>query len=385
MQDFVFSSPVKTWFGAGAAQKALRASLPGFGRNVMLCMGGGSVRKNGIYDEIMDILRECGKRVVEFSGIMPNPTWKKVCEGAQLARREKVDLVLAVGGGSVSDCCKMICAQAVTDEDLWTMKFDFGALPAQFLPLGVVVTASGTGSEQNNIAVITNEEKKIKAGMTGATPAFAALDPSSTLSVPFAQVLSGAFDTLSHCMESYFGTPRDENLTDEIAEAVMRHVIGCARDLASRPKDVELRGELMWAAALAENGLLKAGKVTDFQAHQIEHQVGAYTDCNHGQGLAVIQPVLYRHLYRGAPQRFARWAQRVWNVEPRGGDLETASAGVDALRDFVVQVGLPDSFRKMGIKDRSFYGDVARSCRIMPGCCRQLSVGEIFDILTECY
>lgn len=385
MKDFVFYCPVKTWFGEGAASRALHESLPGFGETVMLCTGGGSVKKNGIFDEIMKILGEQRKRVVEFSGITPNPTWKKVCMGARLARSEKVDLVLAAGGGSVSDCCKMICAQALTDEDLWTMKFSFGALPARFLPLGVIVTAAGTGSEQNDIAVITNEEKKIKAGMTGATPAFAALDPFYTLSVPPLQVLSGAFDTLSHCMESYFGTPRDENLTDEIAEAVMRHVIGCTRKLALRPDDVALRGELMWAAALAENGLLKAGKVTDFQAHQIEHQVGAYTDCNHGLGLAVIQPVLYRHLYRGAPQRFARWAQRVWNVEPRGDVLETAAAGVDALRDFVVQIGLPDSFRKMGITDRSFYGDVARSCRIMPGCCRRLSVGEIFDILTECY
>ncbi len=385
MQDFVFSYPVTTWFGSNAAARALRASLPGFGKNVMLCYGGGSIRKNGIYDEVTALLREAGKTVVEFSGIMPNPTWAKVLEGAELARREKPDLVLAVGGGSVSDCCKMICAQALADDDLWEMKFRFGAAPAQFLPLGVIVTASGTGSDQNSIAVITNEKEKRKAGMTGACPSFSALDPAWTLSVPLPQALSGAFDTLSHCMESYFGTPRDENLTDEIAEAVMRHVIRCTRGMAARPDDVNIRGELMWAAAIGENGLLKAGKVTDFQAHQIEHQVGAYTDCNHGMGLAVIQPVLYRHLYRAAPARFARWARNVWNVPSGGSDLETAAAGVAALEKFIVETGLPNSFRKMGITDRSFYGDAARTCRIMPGCCRQLSVGEIFDILTECY
>lgn len=385
MRDFVFSYPTVTYFGAAAAVRALRTELPKYGRTVMLAYGGGSVKRNGVYDTVMKLLGEANKDVVEFSGIMPNPTYAKVQEGARLARGKRVDLILAVGGGSVSDCCKIVAAQALTDEDLWEMKFRFQAAPAQFIPLGVVVTVAGTGSEQNDIAVITNEEKKIKAGMTGAAPSFAALDPAYTLSAPRAQVLSGAFDTLSHCMESYFGKPLDDNLTDEIAEAVMRHVIRSTRALVKDPGDLRVRGELMWAAAMSENGLLKIGKVTDFQAHQIEHQVGAYTNCNHGMGLAVIQPILYRHLYKAAPQRFARWAKNVWGVADRGDDRETALAGIAALEQFVIDVGLPNSFRKMGIVDRSFYNAVANSVNIKEGCCRQLTVGEIFDILTECY
>jgi len=385
MRDFVFSYPTVTYFGADAAVRALRAELPKYGRTVMLAYGGGSIKRNGVYDTVMKLLGEAGKAVVEFSGIMPNPTYAKVQEGASLAREKRVDLILAVGGGSVSDCCKVVAAQALTEEDLWEMKFRFDAEPAQFIPLGVVVTVAGTGSEQNGIAVITNEEKKIKAGMTGAVPAFAALDPACTLSAPLPQVVSGAFDTLSHCMESYFGKPLDGNLTDEIAEAVMRHVIRATCALVKDPGDLNVRGELMWAAAIGENGLLKIGKVTDFQAHQIEHQVGAYTNCNHGMGLAVIQPVLYRHLYKAAPQRFARWAKNVWGVADCGGDRETALAGIAALEQFVIDVGLPNSFRKMGIGDRSFYNAAARSTNIKEGCCRRLTVGEIFDILTECY
>lgn len=385
MRDFVFSYPTVTYFGADAAVRALRAELPKYGRTVMLAYGGGSVKRNGVYGTVMKLLGEANKDVVEFSGIMPNPTYAKVREGARLAREKRVDLILAVGGGSVSDCCKVVAAQALTDEDLWEMKFRFQAAPAQFIPLGVVVTVAGTGSEQNDIAVITNEEKKIKGSMTGAAPSFAALDPAYTLSAPRAQVLSGAFDTLSHCMESYFGKPLDDNLTDEIAEAMMRHVIRSTRALVKDPGDLRVRGELMWAAAVSENGLLKIGKVTDFQAHQIEHQVSAYTNCNHGMGLAVIQPILYRHLYKAAPQRFARWAKNVWGVADRGDDRETALAGIAALEQFVIDVGLPNSFRKMGIADRSFYNAVARSTNIKEGCCRQLTVGEIFDILTECY
>lgn len=384
MLDFVYSSPVMSWFGERALERALPAVLPQYGETVMLAYGGGSIKKNGLYDAVKAHLSAAGKRIVEFSGIMPNPTWAKVCEGVHIAREKHVDLILAVGGGSVSDCCKMVSAQVKTDEDLWMMKTQFKAAPAEFIPLGVVVTVAGTGSEQNNIAVITNEAEKTKMGMTGAVADFAVLDPSYTLSAPLPQVFSGVFDTLSHCMESYFGKLHDDNLTDAIAEALMRHVISSSCALVKDPMNVRLRGELMWAAALAENGLLKAGKVTDFQAHQIEHQLGAYTDCNHGMGLAVIQPIMYRHLYKAAPARFARWAKNVWGIE-RGNDLDSSLAGIEALEKYVLELGLPNSFRKMGIYDQSFYGDLARSCIIKPGCCRQFTVGEIYDILTECY
>lgn len=385
MRDFVFSYPTKTYFGAGVLSRALGAELQKYGPVVMLAYGGGSVKKNGIYDETLALLRAANKEVAEFSGIGPNPTYAKVQEGARLARERGADLILAVGGGSVSDCCKAVSAQARCSGDLWERERVLHQPPSAFIPLGVVVTAAGTGSEQNDIAVITHEEKKIKCGLRGACPDFAALDPAFTLSVPWPQVVSGVFDTLSHCMETYFGAPLDDNLSDSIAEAVMRGVIHNARALLKNPGDLNLRGELMWAAAMAENGLLKIGKVTDFQAHQIEHQVGVYTNCNHGMGLAVIQPILYRHIYKAALPRFARFARNVWDVAGEKDEGALALEGLQALQDFISELGLPVSFRKMGLTDKSFFKAAAHSTNIKQGCCRQLTEGEIFDILQECW
>ena len=191
----------------------------------MLAYGGGSLKKNGIYDEILALLKENKKEIFDFSGIMPNPTYKKVQEGAEFARKNKIDFILAVGGGSVIDCCKIISSQACTDEDIWEMEFSKGKFPKKQIPMGAVVTASGTGAEQNCGAVITNEEKKIKTGVFGAFYDFAVLDPAYTLSLPTDQVISGAFDTLSHCMETYFGTGGEYNLSDDINEAVMKNII----------------------------------------------------------------------------------------------------------------------------------------------------------------
>ena len=236
MNNFIFENKTKVYFGKGGVKEYLGGLLANFGETVMLAYGGGSIKCNGVYDEIMGILNAQGKCVVEFSGIMSNPTYAKVQEGAKLARENHVDLILAVGGGSVSDCCK---------------------------------------------------------------------------------VISGAFDTLSHAMETYFGKPDENNLSDDINEAVMRSVIRNIRILLTDPENYDARSELAQASAMAENGVLKIGKVTDFQAHQIEHQLGAYTDCNHGAGLAVIHPVLYRHIYKSGAARFARFAQNVWASHPR--------------------------------------------------------------------
>ena len=236
MNNFIFENKTKVYFGKGGVKEYLGGLLANFGETVMLAYGGGSIKCNGVYDEIMGILNAQGKCVVEFSGIMSNPTYAKVQEGAKLARENHVDLILAVGGGSVSDCCK---------------------------------------------------------------------------------VISGAFDTLSHAMETYFGKPDENNLSDDINEAAMRSVIRNIRILLTDPENYDARSELAQASAMAENGVLKIGKVTDFQAHQIEHQLGAYTNCNHGAGLAVIHPVLYRHIYKSGAARFARFAQNVWASHPR--------------------------------------------------------------------
>ena len=273
MNNFIFENKTKVYFGKGGVKEYLGGLLANFGETVMLAYGGGSIKCNGVYDEIMGILNAQGKCVVEFSGIMSNPTYAKVQDGAKLARENHVDLILAVGGGSVSDCRK---------------------------------------------------------------------------------VISGAFDTLSHAMETYFGKPDENNLSDDTNEA-----------------------------AMAENGVLKIGKVTDFQAHQIQHQLGAYTDCNHGAGLAVIHPVLYRHIYKSGTARFTRWAQNVWGIAPKGSDGETA-AGIDALAAFIKEIGLPTSFAELGIPADTDFRAIADSTNVTAGCCKKLTHDEIYEILQEC-
>lgn len=384
MNNFIYENKTKVYFGKGGVKEYLCCLMKKVGSTVMLAYGGGSVKKNGVYDEVTDILTAAGKTMIEFSGIMSNPTYAKVQEGAALAREHHVDFILAVGGGSVIDCCKIVSAQAKLSEDIWEMETVKKTYPTEFVPMGAIVTASGTGSEMNAGAVITHEKKKIKAGIFGAQAEFVFLDPTYTMSVPMRQVISGAFDTLSHAMETYFGKPEVNNLSDDINEAVMRSVIWNMRDLLIDSENYDARSELMWASSMAENGILKIGKITDFQAHQIEHQLGAYTDCNHGQGLAVIHPVLYRHIYKDGVERFARFAKNVWGIKDQGDDEATALAGIETLADFIKEMGLPTSFTQMGISADTDFRAVADSTNITAGCCKKLSHDEIYVILKEC-
>ena len=383
MNTFNYQYPVRQHFGKGCAYFAIKNEMQNVGKRVMLAYGSGSIKRSGLYDKVRSWLEECGKEVVDFGGIMPNPTYSKVQKGAQVVRDQKVDFILAVGGGSVIDCCKIISSQACMDEDAWDAWYIHHRLPTKFIPMGAVVTASGTGAEQNNGAVITNEEKHLKQPLFGAYHTFAVLDSDLTKTVPMRQVISGAFDTLSHCMETYMGKPQSTNLSDEINEAVMRSVVKNLRSLIANPNDDFARSELMWASAMAENGMLKLGKQTDFQCHMIEHAVGAYTDCNHGQGLAVIHPTLYRHLIADGKQKLARMAHEVWAVE---GDTleETAVKGIDAMQAFIKEIGLPTRWSEMGITDEQVLRAAADTCFITPGCCRQMSRDEIFEILKEC-
>jgi alcohol dehydrogenase YqhD (iron-dependent ADH family) len=394
MKTFQYSGMPKVYFGEGALDTALTAELPKVGNNVMLAYGGGSIKKNGIYNAVMDLLNKNGKKVTEFSGIMANPTYKKVQEGAKLAKDNDIDFILAVGGGSVIDCCKIVSAQAKMDADIWTEEFKNHRYPTDFIPLGAVTTVSGTGSEMNNGAVITNEETKQKNGMGGALSSFVVLDPSYTLTVPMRQAVSGAFDTLSHCMETYFGKPSETNVSDEMNEAVMRNVIANIRAMIRDPKDVSIRSELMWDSSMAENGILKIGKQTDFQNHMIEHQLGAYTDCNHGQGLAVIHPAVYRHLVKDNTAKFVRFAKEVWHLSADGRtDEELALAGIQALADFIREIGLPTTLSELKANmrpgspdptDKEILRKVADSAVITPGCARQMTPDEIYEILVEC-
>lgn len=382
MNNFTYQYPVRQHFGKGCAESAIKEEMKQVGKNVLLAYGGGSLKRTGLYDTLMEWLHECGKNVVDFGGILPNPTYDKVQEGAQLVRKYGIDFILAVGGGSVIDCCKIVSAQARLGEDIWDMQYTRHQFPTEFVPMGAVVTASGTGAEQNNGAVITHTAKKLKQPLVGAYHSFAILDSDLTKTLPMKQVVSGAFDTLSHCMETYMGRPHGDNLSDEINEAVMRNVIKNLRALIANPDDDFARGELMWDSALAENSLLKLGKQTDFQCHMLEHAVGAYTDCNHGQGLAVIHPTFYRHLLSEGKEKLARMAERVWNV--KGNTTEqTAARGIDALDAFIREIGLPTRWSEMGITDETVLRAAADTCLLMPGCCKQFARDELFEVLKE--
>lgn len=383
MNNFIYENKTKVFFGKGGVKEYLGSVLKNYGETVMLAYGGGSIKRNGVYDEITGILNAEGKRIVEFSGIMSNPTYAKVQEGVKLAKENNVDLILAVGGGSVSDCCKVISAQAKLNEDIWEMQTVKHIFPSEFIPLGTIVTVFGTGSEMNNGAVITNEEKKIKGAVWGAQADFAFLDPMYTMSVPMKQVISGAFDTLSHAMETYFGKPEVNNLSDDINEAIMRGVIKNIRTLLKDNENYEARSELAWASSMAENGILKIGKITDFQCHMLEHQLGAYTNCNHGAGLAVIHPVLYRHIYKSGLDRFARFARNVWNIKNEN-EEEAAFEGINALAEFIKEIGMPTTFAELGISEDTDLRAVANSTVVTPGCCKKLTSDEIYEILVEC-
>lgn len=385
MNTFTYSYPVKVYFGEKAAASSLPAELARVGSNVLLAYGGGSIKKNGVYDELLDILKKAGKSVTEFTGIMSNPTYEKVLEGANLAKENSIDFILAVGGGSVIDCCKIVSAQAKMDADIWEFEYTEHGSPSDFIPMGAVVTAFGTGAEMNNGAVITNTEKMMKSPLWGAFYDFAILDPEYTMTMPMKQVISGAFDSLSHSMETYMGSPRELNLSDEINEATQRNIIRNIRATIKNPNDIQARSELIWAAAMAENGILKIGKVTDFQCHMLEHQLGAYTDCNHGQGLAVLHPVLYRHMMPEANKQFARLAVNVWGIKPDGKNEETlANDFVDALTLFIKEIGLPTSFAEMGIGEDTDFKAIADSTILTGGCAKKFTKEELLEVLTSC-
>ena len=389
MNNFIFENGTRVVFGKGCVKEYLGCFSRHFGETVMLAYGGGSIHKNGIYEEVVSILKAAGKRVVEFSGIMSNPTYEKVLEGAKLARENNVDLIVAVGGGSVMDCCKAVSLAAKYDGDIWD---DFWARPGfidfEPTPLCVIVTVAGTGSEMNGGAVLTNTEKKIKTGRDypKCNAKLALLDPTYTYSVPKMQMVSGGFDTLSHIMEIYFSEPDEPNVSDDIAEALMRGVIRDLRAAIQNPQDYTARSNLMWEATMAENRIIKLGKKTDFECHMMEHQLGAFLDCNHGAGLAVLHPVYYRHIYKDGLSKFQKFAVNVWGISPDGKtDEELARAGVEALADFIQEIGLPTTLRELGVNETIDLEAIANSCNLAPGSFKKMTHEEILEIFKECF
>lgn len=388
MNNFIYENKTKVYFGQGCVKEFLTYLLKDYD-NILLAYGQGSIKKNGIYDEVLNILLKEGKHVVEFSGIMPNPTYQKVLEGTQLAKEKRIDMILGVGGGSVIDCCKAVSLAARYEGDAWKNFWERrGIVDFEPIPLGVIVTTAGTGSECNGAAVITNQEQKVKTGYDypKCNPRFALMDPTYTFSVPKEQMVSGAFDSLSHMMETYFSGPDEQNVSDELSETLMKSVIKNTRRAVQNPKDYMARSNLLWDATLSENRLIKLGKRCDFTCHLMEHQIGAYTNCNHGKGMAVLHPVYYRHIYRDGLPKFARFAANVWKIPEEGRDEEeVAREGIDALADFIKEIGLPTTFRELGLKDRRQLKTIADSCRFSPGAYRRINPEEVLEIFQECF
>ena len=394
MNSFIWENRTKVYFGENAVADHLESliqtcALPGR-KKVLLGYGGGSIKKNGAYDDAVAAIKAAGMEIVEFGGIMPNPTVDKMLEGARLARSEEVGLILAVGGGSAMDCCKAIAVQAAYDGDAW-QDFWMDGKPMEFdpLPCGVVVTMPATGSEVNPCAVLTNTETNIKCdrGYAKINPLFAVMDPRYTLTMPIRQLRAGTFDIFSHLMEGYFSFPIEDNASDDVAEGLMHGLVRDFRLAMKDPQDLHVRASIMWHASLAENNVVKMGKTKDFQAHNMEHQLSAFTDCNHGEGLAVLHPTYYRHIYKDGLGKFVRFATEVWRLNPADyeNDEALALAGIDALDAFIREMGLPTTLRELGITDKSQLREIADSCFISQGAFRPLTHDEILEIYEECF
>lgn len=404
MDDFIWECKTKVRFGQGCVKSCLEELVDEFcikGRNIMIACGGGSIKKNGAYDDVMSVLESMGysyggdadggNRIIEFSGIMSNPTLSKMREGAELASSNNAGLIIGIGGGSVMDCSKAIAVQAGYEGDAWE-DFWMKGLPMkhEIIPCGVVVTMPATGSEVNGCAVLTNEETKIKCDRDypEMNPCFALMDPSYTLTMPLRQLRAGTFDIFSHIMETYFSFPIDDNPADDVSEGLMRGLIRDFRIAVKDPEDLQARSNIMWTASLAENRIIKTGKTKDFQAHNMEHQLSAYTDCNHGEGLAVLHPVYYRHICKDGEAKFAKFAERVWGLPP--GDYPDAAAlamaGIEAMENFIKEMGLPTTLGELGFGEKEYakLPEIAESCFISQGAFRVLDSAEILQIYEEC-
>ncbi len=383
MNSFVYQMPVKVYFGEESVEKHLGSELEKYGDTIMLAYGKGSVKKNGIYDKITTILKKCGKRIVDFSDIPANPTYEKALEGIELYKREKVDLILAVGGGSVVDCCKVIAAGAEVDEDIWSLQFEKHTVPEKMGNFAVVLTLSGAGSEMDCLGAVTRESTHEKKTMVGPYAKFAILDPTYLMSLPLSAFMPGVFDSLSHCMETYFGN--GTNVSDLMNEGLMKDIVANMKELIAGNDTLKVRSNLMWDSSLIQTFLFNVGKPGDFQAHSIENTLAAYSHGTHGRQLAVLQPVYYRHIYKAAPERFAAFARNVMGVSCSGCDEEAAADGLDILENLIKNAGLAASFSELGYElTEEVARAVSENCGVSAGSVCPLTRQEIYEILISC-
>ena len=383
--NFIYSNPTRLYFGDNSLQ-FLSEELKKYGPTVMLCYGGGSIKRNGIYDAVVAILKEAGKTIVEDGGVMANPTVEKLYEGARMARESGADLILAVGGGSTIDYAKGVSASAWCDEDPWTKYYLRQESPTcRLIPVGSVLTMVGTGSEMNGGSVITNHAQGLKIGKVFGEevfPKFSILNPKYTFTVPPYQMVAGIFDIMSHIMEQYF-SDADDNTTDYIAEGLMRSLIHASRIAVKNPQDYEARSNIMWTATWALNTLLAKGKTTDWEVHMIGQAVGAITNATHGMTLAAVSIPYYRHVMQGGLKKFARFAESVWGISIEGkSDQQAADEGLAALEAWMREIGVVMNITELGATE-DMLPKIADGTFLMTGGYKVLTHEEVIEILKE--
>lgn len=381
--NFSYCNPTQVYFGDDAVS-FLKDELTKYGQNVLLVYGGGSIKKNGIYDEVMAQLKAAGKAVTELPGVMPNPTIEKLREGVALAREVKADFILAVGGGSVVDYAKALSVSVHCEEDPWDKYFDrFEDVTCEIVPVGCVLTMVGTGSEMNAGSVITNPEKKLKIGHVFGTevmPKFAVMNPKYTLSLPQRQMVSGIFDIMCHICEQYFsGT--DDNTSDYLAEGLMRSLIHSSRIAVKNPQDYEARSNIMWTATWALNTLIGKGKSQDWMVHMMGQAVGAYTNVTHGMTLAAVTLPYYRYILADGIDKFVRFAQNVWNVSSEGKEKQViAEEGLKAMEAWMRELGVAMNLTELGATEDMIEG-IADATLLLNGGYKPLTRDEVVKIL----
>lgn len=384
--NFSYCNPAKLYFGDQSLDY-LNTELPKYGKNVVLIYGGGSIKKNGIYDDVIKILETQGKNVAEIAGVMPNPTLAKLYEGIEIARKHQADLLLAVGGGSVCDYAKAVSVSVNCKEDPWEKYFvRFEEPSCETLPVGCVLTMAGTGSEMNAGSVITNQETKQKIGHVFADekiiPRFAILNPRYTMTLPHRQMVAGIYDIFNHICEQYF-SGEDDNTSDYISEGLMRSVLHASRIANKNPQDYEARSNLMWTATWALNTLIAKGKSTDWMVHMLGQAVGAYTNATHGMTLAAVSLPYYRHILPYGLPKFKRFAIEVWKVNPEGKtDEEIAEEGLKAMEDWMKELGLAMKISELGATKDMIDG-IADATLLLEGGYKVLKREEVVAILKE--
>ena len=377
--NFTYCNPTKIYFGKDALS-GLKEELPKYGKNVLLVYGGGSVKKNGIYDKVCAILKECGKNVFEDAGVMPNPTVEKLHEGVRRAREAKADFILAVGGGSVCDYAKAVSVSVNCGEEPWEKYFiRFEEPTCKIVPVGCVLTMVGTGSEMNGGSVITNHAQKLKIGHVFGEevfPKFSCLNPEFTYTLPKYQMVAGFYDIMSHILEQYF-SGEDDNTSDYVMEGLLRSLIHSALVAVGDPENYEARSNIMWTATWALNTFVAKGKDTDWEVHMLGQALGALTDATHGMTLAAVSMPYYRLILPYGLPRFRRYAVNVWGVDPAGKtDVQVAEEGLAAMEAWMKKLGLVMNITDLGAT-AAMEDDFVKSTLIMQGGYKVLTEDDV--------